>query len=414
MTSSTTDTVPATLDDEGDSATSTILTLTDDMAPTKCTVAALFTNDIPVGSEVWLFPLGDGAYEVMNVHNQPFTDDGAGPNGGVILTDVALIQRSLTPCAALRHHYFLPHPDNRMSNWKFARVPVSGSASAETGRWITADGVPYRSTSTAPESAFTRNRGLLEYSNPDITHVPWSRVTKRAALATLTEAGRARLAAADGSGGAPPARITDAEIEAKLGATVVAILKANPSAEVALGHIRAKMNVAVPVCATYEDCLVQIRRRYRGPVGAAASSSSGQAPVPALAAVRARPTAALTATVDYTEEESCTVYATNQRSGSGDYELTLDELREIAPRCVDMDEFVSAVADALEQKAYDEPPDTDVDDTNYGDSANHSTEYSAATADHSVVRRNLEALFTTYPDLNPRYEAPEEEEDEEE
>ena len=400
-------------DDEEESAASATLTLTDGMAPTKCTVAALFTNDIPVGSEVWLFSLGDGVYEVMNVHNQPFTDNGAGPNGGVILTDAALIQRSLTPCAALRYHYFLPHPDNRTAHWKFARVPVSGSASAETGRWITESGVPYHSTPTAPESSFTRNRGLLEYSNSDVTSLPWSRVTKRVALATLSEAGRATLAAADSSGGAPPARITDAEIEVKLGLTVVAILKANPSAEVALGHIRAKMNVAVPVCATYEDCLVQIRRRYRGPVGAAVvSSGPSPAPAPAPAAARTRPAAVLSVSVDYTEEESCTVYATNQRSGSGDYELTLRELQEIASGCDDMDEFVSAVADALQQKAYDDPPDTDVDDTNYGGSDNHSTESSDATADHSVVRRSLEALFTTYPDLNPESEAPEEEEDE--
>lgn len=401
-------------DDEEESAASATLTLTDGMAPTKCTVAALFTNDIPVGSEVWLFSLGDGVYEVMNVHNQPFTDNGAGPNGGVILTDAALIQRSLTPCAAVRHHYFLPHPDNRITNWKFARVPVSGSASAETGRWITESGVPYRSTTTAPESAFTRNRGLLEYSNSDFTSLPWSRVTKRAALATLSEAGRATLAAADGAGGVPPARITDAEIEAKLGLTVVAILKANPSAEVALGHIRAKMNVAVPVCATYEDCLVQIRRRYRGPVGGMMPTGTVAPTGSRPAAARARPTAALSVNVDYTEEESCTVYATNQRSGSGDYELTLDELREIASDSSDMDEFVSAVADALQQKAYDDPPDTDVDDTDYGDADNHSTESSDATADHSVVRRSLEALFTTYPDLNPEYEAPQDEEDEEE
>lgn len=398
-------------DDEEESAASATLTLTDGMAPTKCTVAALFTNDIPVGSEVWLFSLGDGVYEVMNVHNQPFTDNGAGPNGGVILTDVALIQRSLTPCAALRHHYFLPHPDNRISTWKFARVPVSGSASAETGRWITESGVPYRSTSTAPESMFTRNRGLLEYSNSAFTSLPWSRVTKRAALATLSEAGRATLAAADGTGGAPPVRITDAEIEAKLGLTVVAILKANPSAEVALGHIRAKMNVAVPVCATYEDCLLQIRRRYRGPVGAAVAPS-GLSPAPAAA--RTRPATVLSVNVEYTEEESCTVYTTNQRSGSGDYELSLDELREIASDSSDMNDFVSSVADALEQKAYDDPPDTDVDDTDYGDADNHNTESSDATADHSVVRRSLEALFTTYPDLNPEYEAPQDEEDEDE
>jgi hypothetical protein len=109
--------------------------------------------------------------------------------------------------------------------------------------------------------------------------------------------------------------------------------------------------------------------------------------------------------VSYSYTESGTATYTCNRSGSSEYEISGEELREMAETCDTFDRFRRAVSDNLRDSCEEDPPDTDSDSYEYGneestDQDNTSCEIHRGTLEDALREWLDEHMPDAFQDRN--------------
>lgn len=191
----------------------------------------------------------------------------------------------------------------------------------------------------------------------------------------------------------PATRVPGDQVLALLGKTVCAIIAANPKAEVVSGHVRAKFDLVMPPLDSLEDVVKWIQENYTGP---ALTTAPAHPPTPVTSRERRH---VLTARVECSQQVTRNETRYDSESGEREYGLTLAELRSISEDCSSFDELLDLVRERLESDASDNPPDMEVDDTDYGDSEYvDSCEFEASVQGLEAV---LRAALDDNPELDP-------------
>jgi hypothetical protein len=220
----------------------------------------------------------------------------------------------------------------------------------------------------------------------------------------------------------PPPPMSDAMIERECGAALFTMIRTAPAAPVTRGTIRAKLRLILPAehattPAILEWLREQLAARMPAPMPGLVSAPRAYIPPPP-APGQAR--SGVSAWVDFTEEEIGTCRYRLTRAGSEEYELSHEELAEIAADVrndgEDFSDFVSRVAEKLRQEAYDNPPD----DTAYLDAlpvgferfeASHTDDSEVSLRSLSTLRSHLRNWVQQNPDLDPERDDEDEDDD---
>lgn len=188
-------------------------------------------------------------------------------------------------------------------------------------------------------------------------------------------------------------RVPGDQVLARLGKTVCAIIAANPKAEVVSGHVRAKFDLVMPPLDSLEDIVKWIQENYTGP---ALTTAPAHPPTSGTSRERRQ---VLTATVECSQQVTRNETRYDDESGGREYGLTLAELRSISDDCSSFDELLDAVRERLESDASDNPPDMEVNNTDYGDTEYvDSCDFEASVQDLEDV---LRAVLDDNPELDP-------------
>lgn len=184
-------------------------------------------------------------------------------------------------------------------------------------------------------------------------------------------------------------RVCGDQVLALLGKTVCAIIAANPKAEVVSGHVRAKFDLVMPPLDSLEAVVKWIQENYTGP---ALTTAPAHPPAPTTSRERRH---VLTVTIACSQQATRQETRYDSESGESEYGLTLAELRSISEDCSSFDDLFDAVRERLESEASDNPPDMNVDDSDYG-----NTEY-VDSSDFEANVQDLEAVLRAVLDDNP-------------
>jgi hypothetical protein len=188
-------------------------------------------------------------------------------------------------------------------------------------------------------------------------------------------------------------RVCGDQVLARLGKTVCAIIAANPKAEVVSGHVRAKFDLVMPPLDSLEAVVKWIQENYTGP---ALTTAPAHPPAPTTSRTGRN---ILTVTIACSQQVIRQETRYDSESGEREYGLTLAELRSISEDCSSFDDLFDAVRERLESEASDNPPDMDVDDSDYGDS--EVVDSSDFEADVQGLEAVLRAVLDDNPELDP-------------